>query len=323
MSNFREAITETSLNKLLNSISNLVIVDVGVIKSVSNGRATISSLVRNGKTSTVYKNIELLYIGSNSCRIDVATTGCYCLLFIPRTSTYELANYDNSIYPPYNTCGMKALSITTSKIGPQASSLFFDDRGGISYISQGPCVVSADPESISINVKRAYETASDVIDVTDISQSIDINNPYTFSYTKNNLSQQLMITSTGDISFTQTNIDTDTKIRDVKINVNGSTELQHKDKSITINEDDSVNIQWGEGTNIQISSDGNININAPQINLNGDTKSLVTFTELQTALATYFDKLNVAIASGIADKAYVAPAAFNMNDAEANTIKTK
>lgn len=319
----RPSLPTTVMTEFKEKMSNLIIVDVGRIIGLSEGRATIESISGRNKVRVLYSNVEVLYIGSGSCQITSNAANALCLLFVPRSSTAYLSDINNTGYSAYNILGMKALPVVL--FNKDGSTLYFDDLGGVSYNSARDCTASLTRGGATISLEHKDEKGL----ISILGASVSLDEPFLYSFLSSNISINKEIKKDGTISIEQTQ--NNEVVNTINADCSGNVTIQHgkdENKKISVSgEDGTINIQWGENTNIQVDVDDNININAPQINLNGNTKSLVTHSELQTALNTFTTKLNTYLSSGTAGEKPVvfigACPDIDISTAEATTVKTK
>jgi hypothetical protein len=81
-----------------------------------------------------------------------------------------------------------------------------------------------------------------------------------------------------------------------------------------------------DGSELKIFTDKKVNIKGSEIKLNGDSKSFVTYAELNTALSSFMSALNTHIhtsaAAGSPTTPPVSPMLLDIGAAETQTVKT-
>lgn len=120
----------------------------------------------------------------------------------------------------------------------------------------------------------------------------------------------------------------------VHLKNDGSIEIL-SDAAVTVTSQAGVTVDASadlavSGANVDVTTDGDATINATgnavingtEIHLNGDSKSLVTYADLNTALQTLVSGINAALATKLAGASSPGTLTIDISAAEASTIKT-
>lgn len=336
--------------KFLNILDSIIILDIGTIEYVSpEGRATaVSSSFIDSKPIT-YADAEVIYPGNNYGCHQAACPGMACLIFLPKSCMPNVSNLKLRVgATSYNRDGVKVMPIGNGS--NNNVSTVFSEGGNLSILGQEYSIVyGAD----SVTFQREDGTTALTVDGTGqmyVSRqtntgTLNINIENT-GVTKTWLSQNkdVLWTDTlnpdGSRSFVQSNPNDSeadplfsmTIGADGTLTVNTASNINVSttgDASVTAD----GNINASAGGDIGVSTDdGNVAIDASTIKLNGDSKSLVTYGELNTALSTFLQNLTLALQGATyvppsgtpAPLTWVVPipTSIDISSAEATTLKT-
>lgn len=319
--------------KFLNILDSIIILDIGTIEYVSpEGRATaVSSSFIDSKPIT-YADAEVIYPGNNYGCHQAACPGMACLIFLPKSCMPNVSNLKLRVgATSYNRDGVKVMPIGNGS--NNNVSTVFSEGGNLSILGQEYSIVyGAD----SVTFQREDGTTALTVDGTGqmyVSRqtntgTLNINIEDT-GVTKTWLSQN------KDVLWTDT-LNPDGSRSFVQSNPNDSeadplfSMTIGADGTLTVNTASNINVSTAG--NASVSADGNVSVDANQINLNGDSKSLVTYGELNTALSTFLQQLTTSlnttpiIGNGSPQSAGGGwlnfPTSIDISSAEATTLKT-
>ena len=311
--------------KFLNILDSVIILDIGTIEYVSpKGRATaVSSSFIDNKPIT-YADAEVIYPGNNYGCHQAACPGMACLIFLPKSCMPNVSNLKLRVgATSYNRDGVKVMPIGNGS--NNNVSTVFSEGGNLSIIGQEYSIVyGAD----SVTFQREDGATALTIDGTGqmyLSRNtntgtLNINIEDT-GVTKTWLSQN------RDVLWTDT-LNPDGSRSFVQENPNNDEDPLF---SMTIGADGVLSINTT--ANINVNTTGDASVDANQINLNGDRKSLVTYGELNTALSNFASSLSQALLAAtyipvsgtptvLAWPGGTPPASIDISDAEASSVKT-
>ena len=123
----------TELELFRARLSSIVIVDVGTIVEVNEGRAVVHGSSFVGGQQTVYQDAEIIFPGNAAGAYTVDAVGATCLIFIPRSNMHDTVSRNirfGSV--PFDTDGVKVLPISN---GTQDVVSIMRDAGGTQHIS--------------------------------------------------------------------------------------------------------------------------------------------------------------------------------------------
>ena len=315
--------------KFLNILDSIIILDIGTIEYVSpEGRATaVSSSFIDSKPIT-YADAEVIYPGNNYGCHQAACPGMACLIFLPKSCMPNVSDLKLRVgATSYNRDGVKVMPIGNGS--NNNVSTVFSEGGNLSILGQEYSIVyGAD----SVTFQREDGATALTIDGTGqiyVSRqtntgTLNINIEDT-GVTKTWLSQN------KDVLWTDT------------LNPDGSRSFVQKNPndseadplfSMTIGADGTLTVNTASNINVSttgdasVSADGNVSVDANQINLNGDSKSLVTYGELDNALSTFLQQLTTSLSTtpiagnGSPQTWTDFPTSIDISSAEASTLKT-
>lgn len=315
--------------KFLNILDSIIILDIGTIEYVSpEGRATaVSSSFIDSKPIT-YADAEVIYPGNNYGCHQAACPGMACLIFLPKSCMPNVSDLKLRVgATSYNRDGVKVMPIGNGS--NNNVSTVFSEGGNLSILGQEYSIVyGAD----SVTFQREDGATALTIDGTGqiyVSRqtntgTLNINIEDT-GVTKTWLSQN------KDVLWTDT------------LNPDGSCSFVQKNPndseadplfSMTIGADGTLTVNTASNINVSttgdasVSADGNVSVDANQINLNGDSKSLVTYGELDNALSTFLQQLTTSLSTtpiagnGSPQTWTDFPTSIDISSAEASTLKT-
>lgn len=334
--------------KFLNILDSIIILDIGTIKYVSpEGRATaVSSSFIDNKPIT-YDDAEVIYPGNNYGCHQAACPGMACLIFLPKSCMPNVSDLKLRVgATSYNRDGVKVMPIGNGS--NNNVSTIFSEGGNFSIIGQEYSIVYG---TDSVTFQREDGTTALTIDGTGqmyLSRNtntgtLNINIEDT-GVTKTWLSQNqdVLWTDTlnpdGSRSFVQKNPNSDndplfsmTIGADGVLSINTAANISVNttgDASVSADGDASITA----GGDASITADGNVAIDASTIKLNGDSKSLVTYAALNSALSTFLQGLTAALTGATyvppsgtpAPLTWVVPipTSIDISGAEASSVKT-
>ncbi|MBO5921205.1 MAG: hypothetical protein J6Q48_02315 [Bacteroidaceae bacterium] len=315
--------------KFLNILDSIIILDIGTIEYVSpEGRATaVSSSFIDSKPIT-YADAEVIYPGNNYGCHQAACPGMACLIFLPKSCMPNVSDLKLRVgATSYNRDGVKVMPIGNGS--NNNVSTVFSEGGNLSILGQEYSIVyGAD----SVTFQREDGTTALTIDGTGqmyVSRqtntgTLNINIEDT-GVTKTWLSQN------RDVLWTDT-LNPDGSRSFIQSNPNDSeadplfSMTIGADGTLTVNTASNINVSTtGDAS---VTADGNVSVDANQINLNGDSKSLVTYGELDNALSTFLQQLTTSLSTtliagnGSPQTWTDFPTSIDISSAEASTLKT-
>ena len=310
----------------LAKLCSFTILDIGTIVEVKKGRATVNSSSFIGGQQTIYKDVEVIYPGNEGGAYEAECAGTPCLIFIPMSCMPDITNREVRLRASsYSGAGIKVMPI-----GNAASAIVktcFSAGGIFSILTKNYNLSFAED---TINLERRDVAASVCMDESGGLHIIKQGENSTHSIDDIDGSRtETWISKDEDVKWTDT------------LNSDGSRTLVQNDPrneesdplcSITITKAGKIEINTA--TDIQVTTkgkadvkaDGNVSVDANQINLNGSATSLVTYTELNSAITSFMTALNSHTHSngggGSPTGGPLAPMSLDISTSEAKTVKT-
>lgn len=304
--------------KFLNMMDSIIILDIGTITSVSaEGRAEVVSSTFIGNQPVKYSDAEVIYPGNQYGCHAAACPGMACLIFLPKSCMPKVSDLKLRVgATSYNRDGVKVMPIGNG--ANNKVKTYFSANGDYTVASQLYNIMMTGTD---VTIQRNDDTTSITMDGE--GQLYVKSGQYSVKVEKAGVVKEW---ASQDNSVTWT----DTMATD------GSRTLVQKDSgdnvlsSVTIGADGTLTIH--SASDIAVSTDGDAAIDANQINLNGDGKSLVTYAALDDALSTFLQNLTTALqaatyvnAGGIPTTLVWAspiPTSIDISGAEASSVKT-
>lgn len=314
----------------LSKLQSFVILDIGTIVEVKNGRAKVNSSSFVGGQQTIYDDAEVIFPGNESGAYDVECAGTPCLIFIPMSCMPNIINRNVRLRSAsYSGAGVKVMpignavnAIVKSRIG----------AGGVLSVLSKNYNISFNEDSI--NLERGDVAASVSMDETGGLHVIK----------QGQASTHYVDMVDGSTTSTWQSADKDVQWVDT-LNSDGSRTFVQNDPrdedadplfSLTITKTGQVQINTAADISVvtkgkaNVTADGNVTVDADQINLNGSDTSFVTYTELNKALTAtttgLLDQLNNHVhqvsTEGSPTGAPTIPLTLDISAAEAATVKT-
>lgn len=314
----------------LTKLQSFVILDIGTIVEVKNGRARVNSSSFIGGQQTIYEDAEVIFPGNEGGAYDVECAGTPCLIFIPMSCMPSITNRNVRLRTvSYSGAGVKVMPI-----GNAVNSIVkahMGTGGVFSILSKNYSLAFAED---TINLERGDTAASVSMDEagglhvikqgqasTHYIDMVDGSTVSTFQSTNKDVQWVDTINADGSRTFVQNN---------------PQDEEADPLFSLTIDKTGKVQINTAADISVvtkgkaDVTADGDVTVGANQINLNGDATSLVTYTELNNALTAattgLLDQLNRHTHSngneGSPTGAPIAPLTLDISTAEAKTVKT-
>ena len=314
----------------LSKLQSFVILDIGTIVEVKNGRAKVNSSSFIGGQQTIYDDAEVIFPGNESGAYDVECAGTPCLIFIPMSCMPNIMNRNVRLRSAsYSGAGVKVMpignavnAIVKSRVG----------AGGVFSILSKNYNISFNEDSI--NLERGDVAASVSMDETGGLHIIK----------QGQASTHYVDMVDGSTTSTWQSADKDVQWVDT-LNSDGSRTFVQNDPrnedadplfSMTIDKTGKVQINTAADISVvtkgkaDVTADGNVTVDANQINLNGNETSFVTYTELNNALTAevtgLLDQLNNHVhqvaTEGSPTGTPTVPLSLDISTAEAKTVKT-
>ena len=314
----------------LSKLQSFVILDIGTIVEVKNGRAKVNSSSFIGGQQTIYDDAEVIFPGNESGAYDVECAGTPCLIFIPMSCMPNIMSRNVRLRSAsYSGAGVKVMpignavnAIVKSRVG----------AGGVLSVLSKNYNISFNEDSI--NLERGDVAASVSMDETGGLHVIK----------QGQASTHYVDMVDGSTTSTWQSADKDVQWVDT-LNSDGSRTFVQNDPrdeeadplfSMTIDKTGKVQINTAADISVvtkgkaDVTADGNVTVDANQINLNGSDTSFVTYTELNNALTAtttgLLDQLNNHTHSngneGSPTGTPITPLTLDISTAEAKTVKT-
>lgn len=314
----------------LSKLQSFVILDIGTIVEVKNGRAKVNSSSFIGGQQTIYDDAEVIFPGNESGAYDVECAGTPCLIFIPMSCMPNIMSRNVRLRSAsYSGAGVKVMpignavnAIVKSRVG----------AGGVLSVLSKNYNISFNEDSI--NLERGDVAASVSMDETGGLHVIK----------QGQASTHYVDMVDGSTTSTWQSADKDVQWVDT-LNSDGSRTFVQNDPrnedadplfSMTIDKTGKVQINTAADISVvtkgkaDVKADGNVTVDANQINLNGNETSFVTYTELNNALTAevtgLLDQLNKhthqVATEGSPTGAPITPLTLDISTAEAKTVKT-
>lgn len=314
----------------LSKLQSFVILDIGTIVEVKNGRAKVNSSSFIGGQQTIYDDAEVIFPGNESGAYDVECAGTPCLIFIPMSCMPNITSRNVRLRSAsYSGAGVKVMpignavnAIVKSRVG----------AGGVLSVLSKNYNISFNEDSI--NLERGDVAASVSMDETGGLHVIK----------QGQASTHYIDMVDGSTTSTWQSADKDVQWVDT-LNTDGSRTFVQNDPrnedadplfSLTIDKTGKVQINTAADISVvtkgkaDVKADGNVTVDANQINLNGNETSFVTYTELNNALTAtttgLLDQLNnhvhQVVTEGSPTGTPTIPLTLDISTAEAKTVKT-
>lgn len=314
----------------LSKLQSFVILDIGTIVEVKNGRAKVNSSSFVGGQQTIYDDAEVIFPGNESGAYDVECAGTPCLIFIPMSCMPNILSRNVRLRSAsYSGAGVKVMpignavnAIVKSRVG----------AGGVFSILSKNYNISFNEDSI--NLERGDVAASVSMDETGGLHIIK----------QGQASTHYVDMVDGSTTSTWQSADKDVQWVDT-LNSDGSRTFVQNDPrnedadplfSMAIDKTGKVQINTAADISVvtkgkaDVKADGNVTVDAKQINLNGNETSFVTYTELNNALTAevtgLLDQLNShthqVATEGSPTGVPITPLTLDISTAEAKTVKT-
>ena len=277
----------------ISTLRSLSLIDIGTIVSVKEGRALVHGSSFSGGKQLVYQDAEIVFPGNRNGAYSTTCAGTPCLIFIPCSCMPHINDKKvRFTAPPYHKAGVKVMPIGNGVDNP--ISVKFDDSGTYSISSEKYGVVF---RSDSMGVFRPDGASS--IEMTD--------------------DGNIYVSRQGDSSCVISIEDGQTTVSCEQNHVQWDISVQEGKLLLTQKDANNVNL-----SSITIDASGNASINAKAINLNGDSKRLVTFSELQQTLSLLWTALTTTpiAGNGSLQPTWVGLTNLDISNAQTTTIKT-
>ena len=309
-----QGVFKTENELFLSKLSSYAIVDIGTIVKVINGRALVNGSSFIGGRQVVYQDAEIVFPGNSSGAFTADCAGTTCLIFIPCSCMPDTVTRSvNLAAPPYAKAGVKvmpigngassivrtyidslgAFNIATKKYSVSfredavcidrndaSASLCLDEVGGLHIIKQG------DNSTLYINAVDGTTETRWISKDKDVQWTDTLNTDGSRTSVQNDPQDEdadplfsLSIEKTGKLTV-QT-------AANVVFGTTGDTSVTIKGGNASV----TVKKQDGEGGNASVDAEGDVTVQGNTIQLNGDSKRLVTYGELKAAM----DKLWIAM----------------------------
>ena len=310
--------------RFLNMLDSIIILDIGTIDSISaEGRASVTSSTFVNNVPVKYADAEVIYPGNaNGCHA-AACPGMACLIFLPKSCMPKVSDRKLRIgATSYNRDGVKVMPIgngTSNNV-----KTFFSANGDYSVSGKTFSIMITGTDA---TLQRNDNTTSVSMDGT--GQLYVKSGQYSARVEKTGVVQE-WASQDNSVAWTDT-LNTDGSRTFVQKNPNSDEDPLF---SMTIGADGTLSINTVANINVSttgdasMSADGNVTVDANQINLNGDAKSLVTYGELNTALSKFLNELTVSmtttlsVGNGSPQVWTNFPTSIDISGAEASTLKT-
>lgn len=298
---------------VLQIIQQYSTLDIGTItKSYPNGKVDVvgNRIIAGEKVK--YNNVEVIYPGNKKGAFISDCTNCPCLIFTPCTCvpdiTSSVVRYGTT---PFNKEGIKVLPISNSS---SLSSFINIDGAGNINIETPEYHISFEQKGILVNIGQlSFKASKEGIFLNRKTE----NTGWLFSSLRD---EGLSVNKTGK----------EGQNTSIVFNEDGSLQYVYKNN----NGEDIVSLDIDtEGTLSIRGKEININSTDGNINLNGDSKSLVTYDALNSALQSMWNTIaghthtvsttGTAVAqTGTASPSSSFGSSPDISGAEAKTLKT-
>lgn len=326
----------------LSKLQSFVILDIGTIVEVKNGRAKVNSSSFVGGQQTIYDDAEVIFPGNESGAYDVECAGTPCLIFIPMSCMPNIMNRNVRLRSAsYSGAGVKVMpignavnAIVKSRVGAGGVLSVLSKNYNISFtedsinLERGDVAASVSmDETGGLHIIKQGQASTHYVDM------IDGSTTSTFQSTNKDVQWVDTLNSDGSRTFVQNNPqdeDADplfsmTITKEGKLVFTNATDID-----LTVVGNANIDIQGEDGATVHVagdavvSVDGDTKIDAENIELNGNDKRLVTYAELKAAM----DKLWVALTTtpiagnGSPQPSWTGITGIDISASETQTIKT-
>lgn len=344
--NTLQMLLKNEREKFASMLSTFVLIDIGTIESVKDGRARVISSTFIGNQPVVYDDAEVIYPGNNNGCYVAECSGSACLIFVPRSCMPDSKSQVLRLgATEYNRDGVKALPIGNGV--NNAVRAYFGSEGLYNILGQEYFVQFTEESVIFQRNDGATELTVDGTGQIYLLRRSDKGtyriNLEDDGITKVFLSQNKDVQWTdainpdGSRSFVQLKTsDEDHPIFSMSIDAAGKLTVHTSaDVAFDTTGDTSVTVEGGDasvtvkkkgedGGNASVSAEGNVDITGDVIKLNGDSKRLVTYAELKATM----DKLWIAMTTtpiagnGSPQPSWSGITSIDISASETSTIKT-
>lgn len=326
----------------LAKLQSFVILDIGTIVEVKNGRARVNSSSFIGGQQTIYEDAEVVFPGNEGGAYDVECAGTPCLIFIPMSCMPNIMNRNVRLRTvSYSGAGVKVMPI-----GNAVNSIVkthMGTGGVFSILSKNYSLAFAED---TINLERGDTAASVSMDEagglhiikqgqasTHYIDMVDGSTVSTFQSTDKDVQWVDTLNADGSRTFVQNNPQDEEAdpLFSFTIDKTGKVTFTNAvDIDLTIVGNANIDIQGDDGATVhvagdaKVSVDGDTKIDAANIELNGNDKRLVTYAELKAAM----DKLWIALTTtpiagnGSPQPSWTGITSIDISASETQTIKT-
>lgn len=308
----------------LETLSSFALIDIGTIVSVSNGRALVHGSSFQGGKQVEYQDAEIIYPGNQAGVFMTDCAGTTCLIFLPCSCMPSTLDQKIRLSAPsYSRDGVKVMPIGNGVNAPVKVNI--DSLGSFS-VSTGKYNVIFKEDSIQIE-REDNKAAVSLDSLGGLHVIKQGDNSTLYVDADDGQTRTVWMSKDKDVQWVDT-LNTDGSRSSVQSDP--SDEESDPLFSLTITKEGKLQlIGIAETTldikgDVSIAVDGDASINADNINLNGDSKRLVTYAELKAAM----DKLWVAMTTtpiagnGSPQPSWTGITSIDISASETSTIKT-
>lgn len=293
-----QALFKNDRESFLDMLNSVILLDIGTIDSIDeNGRATVSSSTFIDNRPIKYTDAEVIYPGNANGTFASACSGMACLIFLPKSCLPKVSDLKLRVgATSYNRDGVKVMPIGNGAANKVKA--YFNGGGDFSILTD-TYGVSFSGDTVSFQLNNGKTTLT--IDGTGqmyVSRQTDTGTLY-INIEDTGITKQ-WLSQNKDVLWTDT------------LNPDGSRTLIQKD-----NNDTTL-------ASITIAADGTIDVTGKEINLNGDSKHLVTYAELKDAMdKLWFALTNTPIAgNGSTQPTWTGISGIDISASETTTVQT-
>lgn len=299
----------------LETLGSYILVDIGTIESVDkNGRARVLTNQYVANQRVIYQDVEVIYPG-NPCGAYMAEcSGSACLILfpymcMPNTDTRKL----RPSTVPYNKDGIKVMPIGN---GSKSVVRHFINSAGEYSLSTAKYDIFFDKDTISLTQGDALSISKDAKGSLYLRHKDDQTGAFLFSLDKEGISR------------TYSSLNGDVIWEDV-IKTDGTRTFTQKDgndkvlSKISISTDGAVTIESVKAVTVKSKEDLVVNTDG-DIKMNGSTKHLVKYEDLNTALTKLYVAMTTTpiMGNGAPQPTWIGITGIDISAAKADSLLT-
>lgn len=243
----------------IDTLKSLSLIDIGTIISIKDGRALVHGSSFTGGRQTVYQNAEVVFPGNNQGVYAASCAGSACLIFTPVSCMVDTeTRVIDFTAAPYNSAGVKVLPIGNGN----NNAITVQFEGDMYRIRTNAYSAVFKEDSLGIFCENTLSTL-------EIDEQGDI---HVFRQGESSTYLQDITGEKAHTTYIQNGKQWDIEVSEGKLTLTQTANDQ-------------------QTCEITIDEAGKVKIDAKEIDLNGDSKKFVTYSELDNALQDLLSSL--------------------------------